>query len=171
MELSRGDALAAIKESEAALAIAGQEMKAIGVFAKSTLGVAELTSGKAGQAKRHCQEAVDLANTLGDPLPLSHALLALAQVAYASGDFRTAADTAERAQGRFATARQLESEWRCWLLIWLAASPNTDRKIPASEARQVLARLESEWGAENYRTYRERSDVRSLMAELDQSGR
>jgi len=162
MALSRGDIGQAKTESQEAIKIAGTEMKAIAVQAMSTLGLAESESGNTASAKQRCQDAVVLAQTLRDPMPLSHALLALSQAALRAKDFEKAVAIAQQAQVRYASANQQEAEWRAWAII------ARTKQIPeaADRATSILSQIEQRWGTENYQNYSKRSDVSELILQL-----
>jgi hypothetical protein len=73
-------------------------------------------SGASKQATALVEEAVGAARELKLPRLLSTALLASAEVRVAGGDARGALADAQAAQKMFASAAQLESEWRAWLV-------------------------------------------------------
>jgi tetratricopeptide (TPR) repeat protein len=159
MALSSGDTKKAVSESLEVIKIAGTEMKAIAIQAYSTLGVAEAINGRATFGLQQCQMAVDLATPLPDPLPLSHALLALSQAAYIAKDFKKALANAEQAQGRFGSANQYEAEWRAWAII-ARINPNSDA---VQKANNSLGLLKSEWPINNHDKYLLRPDIRELQ--------
>jgi serine/threonine protein kinase/lipoprotein NlpI len=159
MALSQGDTKKAISESSEVIKIAGTDRKAIAIQALSTLGVAEAMNGRATFGVQQCQQAVDLAKTLHDPLPLSHALLALSQAAYLAKDSEKALAAAHEAQARFASANQYEAEWRAW--AWIARiNPNSDA-VPNANAR--LSLIESDWQSDNQSRYVLRPDIIELL--------
>ena len=138
MALSQGDAKKAISESSEVIKIAGTERKAIAIQALSTLGVAEAMHGRATFGVQQCQQAVNLAKTLRDPLPLSHALLALSQAAYIAKDSAKALATAQEAQARFASANQYEAGWRAW--AWIARISQNSDDVEKANARLGLVK-------------------------------
>jgi len=159
MALSQGDTKKAISESSEVIKIAGTERKAIAIQSLSTLGVAEAMNGRTTFGVQQCQKAVDLAKTLRDPLPLSHALLALSQAAYLAKDFEKALATAQEAQARFASANQYEAEWRAW--AWIARiNPNSDA---VNNANARLSLIQSDWQSDNHSRYRLRPDISELL--------
>lgn len=161
----------AISESQMALDLAGAEFKPIAVRAGFTLGLAQSLSGKAAPGRQRCEAAMTLAKTLRDPLLLSEASLALAESLLQSGDTQTAMITAVEAQGRFAAARQYESEWRAWLIKASAAKKanNPDQaRQSAAAAKTVLESLEQQWGSSNFQNYLARSDIQKSHAQLQE---
>jgi tetratricopeptide (TPR) repeat protein len=72
--------------AQKALDLAGSQYKATAVRARYTLGLAQALSGQMAVGRKSCEEAVTMARSMRDPLPLSEALLALSEVALAAGD-------------------------------------------------------------------------------------
>jgi len=158
----------AIDTAQKALALAVSD-KAITVRAGATLGVAEALAGKTAAGRKHCEEAVQLGRTLRNPLPLSQALLALAESTLAAGDAQAAMNAATEAQQRFTAAKQHEYEWRAYGIGARAAEKLGDKSRArqlASQATDVLSALERIWGTDNYQTYLGRPDVKELRAQV-----
>ena len=108
-----------------------------------------------------------------DPLPLSEALLALAEVALFTGDAPAAIARAAEAQQKFAAAKQHESEWRALSIEALAsekAGDKTRARELASHAAATLAALEQEWGGGAYTTYLTRPDIQEQRKQLNAIG-
>ena len=159
----------AIAQSQQAITLSQSTFKSTYVRANAVLGVAESNSGQAVVGRKHCEEAVAQARTLRDPLPLSNALLALAEVALNAGDAQAALAPANEAHQRFSSAKQHESEWRALVIQALANEKGGDRQSArqlASEAAGVLANLEKEWNTDAYRYYLERPDVLAWKKQL-----
>jgi serine/threonine protein kinase/lipoprotein NlpI len=170
LALSKGNPQEAINESKEAMKLARPELKAIAVHAGYTLGLAQSLSGQPAAGRKNCEDAVALAKDLPDPLPLSHAWLALALSALHRGDVQTAMAVAKEAQERFTKAKQYESESRAWLVQAKAAGKMGDSaraRDAESQAAAVLTKLEQQWGSENYRSFLRRPDVK-LMREMSQ---
>jgi hypothetical protein len=114
------------------------------VDARYALGMAQALSGKTGEGRLICEEAVERARHLHDPMSLPNALLALAEVMLEEGDSHAALTTALEAQGMFARASRQESEWRVWLAAGrasrLAGNSATERDY-ISRAGSLLAGL------------------------------
>jgi ATP/maltotriose-dependent transcriptional regulator MalT len=167
-ELSLREAKA---RAQQALDLATSQYKDIAVRAGSTLGLADALSGKAREGKPLCDQAVSLAKETGNPLLLSNALLALAEVWLQIGDAQNALTTALQAQTGCARFGQLDSEWRAYLIAGLASHQAGDEQSAhryASEAARLLSSLQERLGVEDYRSFLARPDVRSLRKQLDQ---
>ena len=167
MALSRRELPLAIIESRRALELAGEEFKGIAVRATYTLGLAQSLSGQTQAGRRTCENALEMAKALSDPLAESHALLALATAAATTGtaNNEAAATIAKQAQERFASANQHHSEWQAWIVQAKLAinRGNTQGAREASlAAAAVLTKLEQEWGSQNYQGFLDRSDVKQM---------
>jgi serine/threonine protein kinase/Tfp pilus assembly protein PilF len=160
----------AIAQSQQAITLSQSTFRSTYVRANAVLGVAESNSGQAAVGRKHCEEAVAQARTLRDPLPLSNALLALAEVALNAGDAQGALAAANEAHQRSTSAKQHESEWRALVIQALASEKGGDRQRArqlAEEGALVLANLEKEWNTDAYRYYLERPDVLAWKKQLD----
>jgi serine/threonine protein kinase/Flp pilus assembly protein TadD len=159
----------AIAESQQAISLSQSTFRATYVRANAVLGLAESGSGQAAAGRKHSEEAVKQARTLRDPLPLSNALLALAEVILDGGDAAGALAPANEAHQRFALAKQHESEWRALVIQALASEKSGDKqhaRVLASAGSVALANLEKEWDAEAYRNYLSRPDVQAWKTQL-----
>ena len=107
----------------AALKLAERDYEDIALQARQTLALAEALPARRRQATALVEEAVDAAKELKLPRLLSTALLASAEVRIAAGDGTGALADAQAAQRMFASAGQLESEWRAWLVAAASRSP------------------------------------------------
>ena len=112
-----------------------------------------------------------MARQLNDPVPLARAQLALAEALLLTGDNGGAASNALRAEEVFERLSQPASAWQA-LLIAAQASQNLGDKSAAREyamrAKDSLAKLEQNWGKENYSTYLSRPDVQRFRKQLEQ---
>ncbi len=165
MYLSESNFGEAVRFSEQAIELGGSNLKAVTVRATYTLGLAHSRAGKNSVGRKYCEEAVRQAQSLRDPLPLSGALLALAETSLTAGDGKFALATASEAENRFGAAKQLESQWRAILVKLRAANKTGDEQTSrqfASQAEAVRAALGHEWGQENYRSYLSRPDISVL---------
>jgi serine/threonine protein kinase/Tfp pilus assembly protein PilF len=143
--------------------------KDMAVQAKYIRGLAQTFSGAGSEARRSCEEAVEIARDAGDAALLSKALLALAEVLLETGDAQNAFARASEAQERFARAGQLESEWRAWLILSRASRLKGDgltSQEQLSRAAQVLSQLQQAWGQEAFTSYLTRPDIRSSHKQL-----
>ena len=167
--LSQRKPAEAIKESDVALSLSKLEFKSIAVRAGSILGLAKSMAGKAAAGRKHCEDAVHQARALRDPVQLSQALLALAEVALSAGDSQAALSAASECEQRFAGAKQHESEWRALTFMGLAtekAGDKTKAREFGSRAKSVLALLEPAWGGNRCALYLGRPDVDDLYRRL-----
>src|SRR6185436_5135839 len=170
MLLSRLDYKGAIEESRLVLKDIGSAPSQISIQATSTLGLAETLSGAYASGLRNCQTAVDQARKLKDPLPLSRALLALAQAELSAGKFRDALRDSALIRPQLTTARNHESEWRAWLIQAQANNSLGDRNASlesASRASALLASLRQEWGEFGYQSYLTRPDIQLARNQLN----
>ena len=102
---------------------------------------------------------------------ISSAQLALAEVLLQGGDASGALTNALAAQSLFATDKQLDSEWRAWLIAARAAQSAGNKptsKDYASRAETQRAAFEKLTGAENYQTYSRRPDIQIYLTQLGQ---
>lgn len=156
-------------KAQRALDLAGSQYKATAVRAGYTLGIAQAFSGQVALGRKHCEEAVILARSMRDPLPLSEALLALSEVALAAGDVQAAAANGAEAGQRFAAGKQHEFEWRAHLVEARAREKAGDKSRArelATQANTILVALEQEWGSDNYKTYLTRPDIMERRMKL-----
>jgi tetratricopeptide (TPR) repeat protein len=156
-------------KAEQALALAGIQYKNVTIEAKYTLGLANALSGSAREGNVLCEDAVKMATEAGDIALLSRAMLARAEVLLGQGDARAALEEAKQAQARFAKGGQQESEWRAWLVAALASQRLGDKTVAREQlvhAKDVLARLQQEWGPEVFKLYLARPDVQFYNKQL-----
>jgi serine/threonine-protein kinase len=166
LALSRRNLPLSVTESEEALKAAGSDLKAIAIQAGATLAVARTLAGQTALGRKDCDQAVQLAKTLADPLQLSHAQFAFALISLESGDASSAIATAKEMQAVFAKSKQRDSEWRSWLIESFASrdlANEGQQQESANRAQRVLATIEAEWGNDNYKTYLTRSDVDTFL--------
>jgi len=169
MALSQRKFQDAIKKAQEALDLAGSEFKVISVRAGYTLALAQAFSGQISSARKHSESAASLARSMRNPLHLSGALLAMAEIAMISGDVQAASAAASEAQQRFASGKQRDSEWRALLLKARAiekAGDKTGAHQIAPQAVAILATLEQEYGSDNYKSYLARPDVQEYRRQL-----
>jgi eukaryotic-like serine/threonine-protein kinase len=158
----------AIEHAQKAIALAESD-KATAARARATLGLAQTLNGNAAAGRKNCEDAVQMARAVRDPLPLSQALFALAQAALAAGDVQGAMNAALEAQQRFTTASQREYEWRAYALAARAAEKSGDNAKSqqlASQALNILNGLERAFGVEHFQTYLNRADIKELRSQL-----
>jgi len=167
LELSARRFSEAGSAAQRALDVARSEYRIPAVRAGYTLALAQAAAGQLVTARKHCDDAVMLARSMRDPLPLSEALLALAEVALAAGDTQTALNSASESQQRFAAAGQRESEWRAWFVRAAAsekAGDTAQAKDATARGEAVLQTLQKDLG-NDYQTYLARPDVQKLRGQ------
>lgn len=172
MALSNRKFSEAVAKSQEALVWDGGQDKVAAVQGKYLLGLAQALTGRALAGQRLCQEANEAATKLGDPLLLARSQLALAQAALLSGDSKRSLENARVAQTFFAGAGLQESEWRTQLIAGLASQrlgDSDNAKLCFASAREQLSSLEKKWGAEVFKSYLARPDIRFYRRELDHS--
>jgi hypothetical protein len=171
MALSLGRGAEATTRATAALKLAEGDYKDTALQARQTLALARATSGAAEGATVLVEEAVGAARELKLPRLLSTALLASAEVRISRGDGRGALADAQAAQRMFASAGQLESEWRAWLVsarsVLLEGDSSTAYDY-ATRAESSRVALEARWGEDNYRGYLGRPDIQVRLKQLGQ---
>jgi tetratricopeptide (TPR) repeat protein len=171
MAFSSGTRAEATARATAALTLAERDYKDTALQAKQILALTQAIAGAPKQATALVEEAVGAARELKLPRLLSTALLASAEVRIASGDGRGALGDAQAAQTMFASATQLESEWRAWLVSARAVLLAGDKPTAydyAAHAESRRAALEARWGEDNYRGYARRPDIQVCLNQLGQ---
>lgn len=157
----------AISFANEAIAAAGTQTDII-VEAKLVIGLAKALSGNAKEGLKICTEAEKIAAGGEDLLLKSHALLGKAEAALLANDAQTALNLATDAQAKFASGEQYESEWRAWLVASRASEKLGDKEKAQEQlgnALSVRAKLEQEWGAEEFKQYKSRPDIRNFYQE------
>lgn len=155
-----------------ALTLSGSTTSHTGVEAAFLLALVQTRSGAKADGLKSMQAVVESAKQVHDEHLLSLTMLGHAEALLASGDAKASLQLARDVQQRFARASQSESEWQAWFLIAQASAKQNDgagARDAAQHALQVLTTLEQKWGAEAFRGYAERPDVkewRKQMAEL-----
>jgi tetratricopeptide (TPR) repeat protein len=165
LALSEAKAAEAVSKARRALAVAGSEFKVSAVRSRATLGLALARSGQAAAGRKECEQAVQMARALHNPLWLSEALLAFSEASLAAGDAQGALTSATEAQSRFAAAKQNESLWRAYAIQARATEKLGDKEKArqlAQQAESLLSSLEGVWGADNYKSYLARPDITEL---------
>jgi len=158
----------AIAFANEAITAAGTQNPDVVIEAKSVIGLAKALSGNAGEGLKTCEDAVKLAAAGGDLLLQSRALLVKAEVALLANDAKTALNLASDVQARFARGGQYESEWRAWLIASRASEKLGDKSKAQEQLTNALnarAKLEQEWGAEAFKQYKSRPDIRAFYQE------
>jgi tetratricopeptide (TPR) repeat protein len=171
MAFSQGKRAEATTRATAALKLAEHDYKDTALQARQTLALTQANGGAPKQATALVEEAVSAARELNLPRLLSTALLASAEVRFAAGDGRGALADAQAAQKMFASAAQLESEWRAWLVSARSALLEGDSASAydyATRAESGRAALQARWGDDHYRGYLQRPDIQVRLKQLGQ---
>jgi tetratricopeptide (TPR) repeat protein len=160
--LSQRDSRQAIESSNQAIKT-GDPKSDVTVQAQYVLALAKADSGAQVEARKLCDESLKATANAGDYGLHSRALLACAEVALKGKDAQTAFSLATQAQERFTRGLQLESEWRAWAIA-SRASKELGQSDKAQEqlknAETTRSKLEQQWGADVFRTYVARPDIR-----------
>jgi tetratricopeptide (TPR) repeat protein len=171
MALSQGQRAEATTRATTALTLAERDYKDTALQARQTLATTKAMSGAPKEATALVEEAVAAARELKLPRLVSTALLASAEVRLAGGDGRGALADAQAAQMMFASAAQLESEWRAWLVsarsVLLEGDSSTAYDY-ATRAESSRVALQARWGDDNYRRYVQRPDIQVRLKQLGQ---
>jgi len=170
MAFSRGDRAEARTRATAALTLAA-DYQDVALQAKQTLALTDALSGAPKKALPLAEEAVSAARELKLPRLLSTALLTSAEVRTAAKDGRGALADAQAAQQIFASAAQLESEWRAWLVAARAMQLESDASMAydyAVRAESRRAALQARWGDDSYAGYVRRPDIHDRLKQLGQ---
>jgi len=171
MAFSQGKGAEATTRAAAALTLAERDYKDTALQAKQVLALTQASTGQSKKATALVEEAVSAARELKLPRLLSTALLTSAEVRLAGRDARGALADAQAAQRMFASAAQLESEWRAWLVsarsIQLEGDSSTAYDY-ATRAESGRAALQARWGEDSYRGYARRPDIQVHLKQLGQ---
>jgi tetratricopeptide (TPR) repeat protein len=167
--LSRRIFASAKSRGNDALKLAGSAYPGVAAEAKSTLGLASSFTGAAAQGKTMCQDALKLAEELGDAALISRLMLALAEANLEMGDYKNALQLATESGQRLRKSHQTESEWRSWLLAARANDQLGNKQVAEeqrAQAKVVLAKLEQPWGSEVFKQYTARPDIEFYRRQL-----
>ena len=159
----------AASQSEKALTFSGQ-LKRSTVIATCANSLAQaMTGSAAGRLK--CQDAVDTARSIGDPLLLSDSLLMLAQAQLQKGDAEAASKSALEAQQLAARVGSRESEFNAWCLAARSrqvAKDSSAARTHATNAMKLLQGLEQTWGSAPYNSFLSRPDIQFSRTQLNE---
>ncbi len=166
MALSEGNTDQARTRARHAAELAGRNKE---ILADSTrvMALADLRSGKAGEAVTLSKRALELAQSAGLARATLHAQVAYAQALLADGSAEPALEVAKEAWTKAARSQQRESEWRACLLAGVAARRLTRSDLMVeteSRARIVFAQLRQSLSPQDHANYFARPDVRQLAA-------
>ena len=160
--LSQLDSRHAIESSNEAIKT-GDPKSDVTVQAQYVLALAKADTGAQVEARKLCDESLKATANGGDFGLHSRALLACAEVALKAKDAQTALTLATQAQERFTRGVQLESEWRAWAIASRASKElghSDDAQKQLRNAETTRSKLEQQWGADVFKTYVARPDIR-----------
>jgi tetratricopeptide (TPR) repeat protein len=169
LELSRGDIPEARESVKAALAVGGNEPTLVAEVG-GVLCLAAARSGSAAKGKASCEEFLEKSKEAGDPWFVSNAELSLAEALLEAGEYGAAREAALRAYDIAAPAGRIDSAWRAMAVAGAASRRAGDAeraREQSARAKELLTKLEPDWGSEAMSVYLTRPDLRSLRRELD----
>jgi len=145
-----------------ALVALGADPERTGVEVQVILALAEGNRQAARAAVREAERGEDHQFT-------ATTLLAAAEAALAARDYESARAWASRAREILAPAGRLPSEWRCAVVLGLAARGRGDAlasRVELTRASAGLSRLAAQWDKAAYEGYRGRPDVVDYVEQL-----
>jgi tetratricopeptide (TPR) repeat protein/predicted Ser/Thr protein kinase len=162
MSLSDGEWYDAIASSTQAVKT-GDPKSNVTVQAQYVLALAKANNGAQVEARKLCEQSLQATANAADFGLHSRALLACAEVALKGKDAQTALTLATQAQQRFGRSTQLESEWRAWAIASRASNElgySDTAQEQMKNAETTRAKLEQQWGADVFKKYVARPDIR-----------
>ena len=169
LELSQSHFIEAIKKSEDAIKVAGDQYIDVLIRAKRVAGLAKSLSGNKRDGQRLCDESVQLASKTQDPRLIATSTLALAEAALLNGDAKFAIDLISRIIDTLGSANQWDSEWRACVIAARASEETGDHAMAkeyARRARDTLAKLEQRFSTDIFKQYLSRQDLRMYQQQL-----
>jgi tetratricopeptide (TPR) repeat protein len=168
MALSRGryreamDAARRIYESPSAPPVVRMLMRCLA-------GVAAARSGSARLGQALCDPGITAMVAQMDRFSLAEARLSTAEILVANGNALGGLEQARQAAEVSEAAWHKELSWRAWVIAARACERTGDRaqaKTARENSSAGLAELQKAWGAENFRSYTSRDDIRHFLADL-----
>jgi len=159
-------------KAKQALDLAGTQDKQMAAQAKILIALSQARSGRGAAGLIQCQQARDAAAGQTDPLLLAQSQLCVAEAALLTNDSTRAMENASPARTFFSNSGMAESGWRASLIAGLASQKKLDRdnaEIYLKSANDSFSSLEQKWGAEAFKSYQERPDIRFYRRQLEQS--
>lgn len=132
------------------------------IESKYFFALIKAASGAKQEAKKLCDEAMEVSSNSGNSGLYSVALLRCSEAALRTNDPQTALTLATKAQERLARSGQQESEWRAWAIAARATEQLGDKAKAEEMSRNaafVRSKLEPLWGPEAFKQYTERPDI------------
>ena len=138
----------------------------------STKCLAMLMNGKVKPGLQLCRDAVSLAQASGDQRLITATKLSKAIASYVSGDMDSAFSEAYELTTKYSSDPNGQNAEIALEASWIAAIAGF-RKEEARAieqfnlSRSISDKLQQSWGAETYRRYLNRKDIKFLTDELD----
>ena len=161
-DLSRQNYKNALAESQKAIDLSGAESGEIFVQATFTKGLANSRSNAKVVGKELCRKAVEEAAKTGMAHLSLKSKLALAETLLANGEAQEALNVLLEMQKSFVNSSSIPTAWRSFSIASQASSILKDvskSQQYAARANELLAEIEKDFGAENYKSYLSRPDV------------
>lgn len=172
LTLSEENFTLASSKSQAVAQMAAGQFAETHLQAIQTLGLAQARAGAVRVGQHQCQQAVTLAERLGDERLRADALWALAQTEALASQWTKAVTAAQQAQSLLARQGRRASEWQVWALIaraQRALGKTADAQAAAQQARALFQQIQQQWGATAAQRYLTRPEIRSQFAQLTES--
>jgi serine/threonine protein kinase/Tfp pilus assembly protein PilF len=161
LNLSEGNIGQATESANEAVKTASPRSDVL-IESKYFLALIKGASGAKQDAKRLCDEAMEVSSNSGNSGLYSVALLRCGEAALKAKDAQTALTLATKAQERLSRTEQRESEWRAWAIESQATEQLGDKtraEEMARNARLVRSKLEQLWGPDTFKLYAARPDI------------
>ena len=171
MALSERNFAEALSNSQKSLTISASQLKRLEVTATFTSGLAETMSGS-GSGRLKCDQSVNSARAIGDPLLLAESLLTLAEAQLQKPDAAAALKSALEAQQLAARIGSPEAELTAWLIAARASRAVGDFSNAhdyATRADKLLRSFEQMWGSADYNSFLNRPDIQLSHTQLNDS--
>ncbi|MGE0104722.1 MAG: tetratricopeptide repeat protein [Blastocatellales bacterium] len=138
--------------------------------ARRILGLAQALSGSQAAARDTAAQAVEIARSLQDPGILAQSRLTQAEVLMRAGDLPGALSAALEARSFYSRINRHISEWNALRIAAIVSNRTGETERARDYSRQAaesLARMEKQWGPENFVAWTNRPDTRSMRKQLD----
>lgn len=165
-DLSENNYKSALTESQKAIDLSGQEIKEVIVQATFIQGLAKFRSGDKTAGTELCRKAVEEATKTGIEHLQLKSKLALAETLLAENAPQEALNISLEIQTSSSKSGNLVSQWRSFAIA-SGASLKLNDEVKSKEyktsANQILSNIENDLGAENYKKFISRPDVRIYL--------
>jgi ATP/maltotriose-dependent transcriptional regulator MalT len=160
----------AMKLSQKAIELVGNQNKDVTIQAKCVLGLADALTGASREGKEICEDAVKAARKATNPRLLSISLLSLAEIMLTTNDPKDALANALEAQASFEGQGQQDSLWRALLIAARACRGGASGSAVeyANRAMDSLSAFQQTLGPEASAIYSKRPDVSARRKQIEQ---